>query len=117
MSSQRPVLYVDLMSQPSRAVVIFCRWAIESLRLCLGQPVWLRGPVGVPKLGRKAAEVAFQMRKACISNVKSDLCVCRVCGIDADERPIKIAKKEQQSPQYLAVNPLGKLPCLQVLLE
>lgn len=39
---------------------------------------------------------------------------CRVCGIDVEERPIKIAKKEQLSPQYLAVNPLGKLPCLQV---
>lgn len=55
------MLYVDLMSQPSRACAIFCR----------------------------------------------------VCGIDVEERPIKIAKKEQLSPQYLAVNPLGKLPCLQ----
>ena len=26
MSSHRTVLYVDLMSQPSRAVVTFCRW-------------------------------------------------------------------------------------------
>jgi hypothetical protein len=75
MSSQRPVLYVDLMSQPSRAVVIFCRWAIESLRLCLGQPVWQRGPVEIPKLGRKAAEVAFQMRRRRVSAMSRAICV------------------------------------------
>jgi glutathione S-transferase len=38
-----------------------------------------------------------------------------VCGIEVEERSVKIARKEQQSQQYLAVNPLGKLPCLQVL--
>lgn len=40
--------------------------------------------------------------------------VCRVCGIDVEERSVKIGKQEQQSPRFLAVNPLGKLPCLQV---
>ena len=38
----------------------------------------------------------------------------RAVGIDVEERTVKISKKEHMAPGYLAVNPLGKLPCLQV---
>eukprot|EP00891_Asterochloris_glomerata_P002304 jgi/Astpho2/2304/Aster-x0526 len=32
--------------------------------------------------------------------------------MDIDERQILIHKKQQRSPDYLAMNPLGKIPCL-----
>mmetsp|Transcript_20988 Transcript_20988/g.63164 ORF Transcript_20988/g.63164 Transcript_20988/m.63164 type:complete len:237 (+) Transcript_20988:148-858(+) len=57
----KPVVYVDRMSQPSRAILIFCR----------------------------------------------------AVGIDIEERTVKISKREQTKPEYLAISPLGKLPCLQ----
>ncbi len=34
--------------------------------------------------------------------------------MDIDERQILIHKKQQRSPDYLAMNPLGKIPCLKV---
>ncbi|DBB00858.1 TPA: Glutathione S-transferase theta-1 [Trebouxia sp. C0004] len=54
-------LYVDMMSQPSRACVIFCR----------------------------------------LNNIK------------VEEKLVNIAKGGTRSPEHRAVNPLGKLPCLQ----
>ena len=60
--ASRPVLYLDLMSQPCRA--------IETL--------------------------------------------CRMNNIDVERKWVSIGKRENQQPEFLAVNPLGKLPFLVV---
>lgn len=36
------------------------------------------------------------------------------CGVDYDEHPVNLAKGEQNSPEYRAVNPRGKIPALVV---
>lgn len=59
-----PLLYLDMLSQPSRAVEI----------------------------------------------------LCRVNGLDVERKIVRIGRGEHQTPEYLAVNPLGKVPFLVVRL-
>mmetsp|Transcript_29006 Transcript_29006/g.81699 ORF Transcript_29006/g.81699 Transcript_29006/m.81699 type:complete len:233 (+) Transcript_29006:82-780(+) len=39
--------------------------------------------------------------------------LCRVAGLPVTENLIRIDKKQHKSPEYLAINPFGKVPCLQ----
>ncbi|EFN56669.1 hypothetical protein CHLNCDRAFT_57549 [Chlorella variabilis] len=41
------------------------------------------------------------------------LIFCRVAGIPFEEKVVTLGKKEQLRPEFLAVNPLGKVPALQ----
>ena len=36
------------------------------------------------------------------------------CGVDYGDHPVNLAKGEQRSPEFLAVNPRGKIPALTV---
>ena len=42
---------------------------------------------------------------------------CRVTGLVVEEVKVNVGKKEQRSPEFLAINPLGKVPALQVWRE
>ena len=39
---------------------------------------------------------------------------CRCTGLPVEERMVALGRKQQRSEEYLAMNPLGKVPCLQV---
>ncbi|GAB4818635.1 hypothetical protein N2152v2_005681 [Parachlorella kessleri] len=43
---------------------------------------------------------------------RSCLLFCRVAGIDVDVREVQIAKQQHKQPEYLKINPLGKIPAL-----
>ena len=38
----------------------------------------------------------------------------RAAGIEVEVVQVQIGKGQQRAPEYLALNPLGKVPCLQV---
>lgn len=53
---------------------------------------------------------------ACVENNK-DCMPGRLNDIKVEEKLVNIAKGGTRSPEYREVNPLAKLPCLQVLHE
>lgn len=40
--------------------------------------------------------------------------LCRCASLPVEERPVALRKGQQRSKEYLAMNPLGKVPCLEV---
>lgn len=40
--------------------------------------------------------------------------MCRCNQLPVDEMPVPLHKNQQRTPEYLAINPLGKVPALQV---
>ena len=53
----------------------------------------------------------------CLDSVgqsKKNLQLSRGAQLPVEEKPVPLHKKEQRTPEYLAINPLGKVPALQV---
>ncbi len=74
-------LYVDPLSQPSRACVVFCRRAV---RCCC-----------VP-------QTAFR-----VADTRAARC-CRANGLRVEEVLTQLRRGEQRTSAYRALNPLGK---------
>ena len=58
--------------------------------------------------------LAARSRTACMQ-LNKDCMPGRLNNLKVEEKLVNIAKGGTRSPEYREINPLGKLPCLQVL--
>lgn len=81
-------LYVDHVSQPCRACLLFCRSALACLQFARFAP-------------RQASK-----------RLSDAVSPGRINSINIEEKTVSIFKGENKQPEFLALNPLGKLPFL-----